>query len=407
MRIGLFTDYFLPAVGGVQTLVAAQHRLLTERGHDVTIVCASYGQRRDMRAAHVIHLPSAARLAFDQHRPYLPLPHHQRRLVAEIARRGGFDIVHGHTEFGLSMAARAVARACDAPYVVTMHTLMHRQLEDTFADPLLWSRRLVRLQRLMLRPGPDTYRPAEDATPAQHNVWRFMVRHANTADAVLVPSRHFAEKLADRGVRPPLHVVPNVTVTARDRPERTAAREPTIVWAGRLSAEKRVLPFLEALRTLPPTGWRAEVYGGGAQERECRAFLAAHPMPVRLFGARPHAEVLAALDRADIAAITSCGFDNHPMAVVEAVAAGLPILACDPDLSEGVTPENAVLTEPDPAAIGAGLGRLVRDAGLRAALAAGSRRLAADYTGERFAERLERVYREALAGRRTARSRSA
>ncbi|RCV51958.1 hypothetical protein DEF28_14205 [Marinitenerispora sediminis] len=405
VRIGLFTDYYLPAVGGVQTLVAAQHRLLAERGHGVTVVCASYGSGRDHRATDVIHLPSAARLEFDQHRPYLPLPHRQRRLVAEMARRGGVDIVHGHTEFGVSVAARAVARAFGAPYVVTMHTLMHRQMEDTFADPLAWSRRLLTFQRLMLRPGPDTYRPVGAATAAQHNVWRFMVRHANTADAVVVPSRHFAEKLAERGVRPPLHVVPNVTAAVRRRTAPPGDGEPTIVWVGRLSPEKRILPFLQALRTLPGAGWRAEVYGGGVQEEECRAFLAAHPMPgVRLLGARPHADVLAALERADIAVITSHGFDNHPMAVVEAVAAGLPILACDPDLSEGVTPDNAVLTAPDPAAIGAGLTRLVRDPGLRATLAAGSRRLAARYTGERFAERLEAVYREALAGRRTARS---
>ena len=59
-------------------------------------------------------------------------------------------------------------------------------------------------------------------------------------------------------------------------------------------------------------------------------------------------------------ASTSYDFDNQPMVLLEAHAAGTPVLLCDPDLTEVVPTEGTVLTAtPDSQSIAAAVRELM------------------------------------------------
>ena len=48
---------------------------------------------------------------------------------------------------------------------------------------------------------------------------------------------------------------------------------------------------------------------------------------------------------ADVFSLASYHFDNQPMTFLEASAAGLPIVYCDEQMTEGLTKKNAILTD--------------------------------------------------------------
>jgi glycosyltransferase involved in cell wall biosynthesis len=156
---------------------------------------------------------------------------------------------------------------------------------------------------------------------------------------VVSPSAHQAERLRAAGLDR-VAVVPN-TVTASGRPARPLDRVDgplRIIWIGRCEPEKRILPFVRALaaaqRELGRGRLHGVVVGDGSQLAEARQ--AAGDAEIDFLGRQDHDRVPELLARAHLVALTSYGFDNQPMTIVEAVAAGRGVLYCDPALSEGL-----------------------------------------------------------------------
>jgi glycosyltransferase involved in cell wall biosynthesis len=230
-------------------------------------------------------------------------------------------------------------------------------------------------------------------------MWRVMLAQARASAHVVVPSGHFARKLVDRGVRTPVTVLsnglePTVLDAVGPAVRRTlAADEPLrLVWVGRLSPEKRADVLVRAARDFP-AGVTVDVYGDGVGR--AAVARAAAGTSVTLHGAVPHDEVLAAMRHAHVLVSSSLDFDNQPMVMLEAVATGLPVLYCDPDLAEVVPADGGFPTPtPDARGIVAEVRRLRADPGLvaraSAAMVAGRSRV------EQQTERMVDVYEAAL-----------
>jgi glycosyltransferase involved in cell wall biosynthesis len=73
-------------------------------------------------------------------------------------------------------------------------------------------------------------------------------------------------------------------------------------------------------------------------------------------GAVPQHVVLSAMRDAHVLVSTSWDFDNQPMVLLEAVAAGLPVIVADPDLAEALPPDgHIVAASPDAEGLSAAL----------------------------------------------------
>ena len=109
---------------------------------------------------------------------------------------------------------------------------------------------------------------------------------------------------------------------------------PRFVWLGRMSPEKRLLPFLEAVAA---SGIDAEVeiIGGGAQLRAAQKLVAERrPAASVVFSGRlSYAETLARLSASDAVVQTSIGFETQGMTVFEAASLGTPSVVSDPDIA--------------------------------------------------------------------------
>ena len=95
----------------------------------------------------------------------------------------------------------------------------------------------------------------------------------------------------------------------------------------------------------------------------------------------------------------------HPLTVLEAMAAGLPVLGIrSPGIADTIEPEvNGLLSSEDQAAFAVKLARLLTDDELRARLAAGARATSEHYSIEATTQRHLELYEELLAARQPAR----
>jgi glycosyltransferase involved in cell wall biosynthesis len=225
-------------------------------------------------------------------------------------------------------------------------------------------------------------------------------RMANAYDPVqlfICPSRFLAGKIAAAGVFPDrLRVLSNFvaarTVAPKARPGGGA------VYVGRLSHEKGVDVLIEAMGRLG--GHRLDVVGSGPERGRLEALAAASaPGRVHFHGAVPKARVLELVRSAAVAVMPSRCHENQPMAVLEAFACAVPVVASQlGGLPELVQQDRYGQTVPadDPAALADALDRLLSDPERAFHIGQAARRQAErHFAPERHLEQLQQLYQSA------------
>ncbi len=319
----------LAETGGAQTYVAQLLPALAER-YDVVVAAHGHGPLED-----------AARAAGAR---FVPLRHVRRPIgprdlaglveLVRLFRRERPDLVHlNSSKVGaLGRIAAAIARV--PARVFTVHGWSFAPHEGAAA------RGYLALER--------TLAPL---------AWTICVSEGDRAKAPWLNGRAF--------------VIPNavdVRSIARATPN---GGPPTIVTVGRLVLPKSFWVLADALRLLPAGSFRALVVGDGPQAR----FLRGIP-GVELLGERD--DVPALLAQGDVFALSTLS-EGMPMSVLEAMAAGLPVVASAvggiPEVV--VDEETGLLVPPDDAgALATALGRLLSDPKLRRRLGEAGRRRA-------------------------------
>jgi glycosyltransferase involved in cell wall biosynthesis len=222
-------------------------------------------------------------------------------------------------------------------------------------------------------------------------------------DAVVAVSRPLADRLAGAGVsRDRLALVPNAWEESDVCLPRGAARQALSVdedrsligWAGRLSREKGADVFVEAMAHLIDLPAVASVMGDGPEAVALQRRATALGLGARVawHGAVPDA---ARLFRALDVFVLSSRTEGTPMVLLEAMAAGVPIVAARvggvPDM---LSDAEALLIPPqDPIALARAIRAVLVDrSGARVRAAAAQVRLARDFAPEPWLARYEAVY---------------
>jgi glycosyltransferase involved in cell wall biosynthesis len=228
-------------------------------------------------------------------------------------------------------------------------------------------------------------------------LWLDRIVRPLTTTFICVSERTLEEGLAARTcVESRAVVIPNaVDVEATPRAPLDG-EPPRVVSVGRLKAPKDFATLLEALAAID-VAFTCEIVGDGP-DRD--ALAGAAPAGIELLGERTDVpEQLAASD----VFVLSSRSEGMPISVLEAMAAGLPVVAS----SVGGVPEvvrdgetGIVVPPGDVGALAAALQRVLADAGLRQRFgAAGRARALAEFDLRPFGEAHRQVYDEALAAR--------
>jgi glycosyltransferase involved in cell wall biosynthesis len=177
-------------------------------------------------------------------------------------------------------------------------------------------------------------------------------------------------------------VVPSSPRRARDlvRAELTVREEPVIVQTSRLEPWKGQRLLLEALTRLPEIPWRLWLAGGHARPAEARfrdeleAFTRSHGLDERVTFLGERNDISDVLAAADIFCQPNIEREPYGISVVEAMSAGLPIVATKLGATaDGVGPEIGRCVDPDPMALSDALRELLTDREKRIRLGSAAR----------------------------------
>ncbi len=168
-------------------------------------------------------------------------------------------------------------------------------------------------------------------------------------------------------------------------PDGDGDRAVRLLTVGTLTPRKGHLDLVEALADLGGLDWRLDCVGSLVRDPHCaaavRRAIEAHRLGGRitLLGELPAADLDAAWRRADAFVLPSL-HEGYGMAFAEALVRGLPIVATRAGALPETVPADASLQVPpgDVGALRCTLRRLLGDAALRGALAAGARRAGAE-----------------------------
>jgi len=384
VRIGLFTNNYLPFCGGVTISVETLRCGLEARGHEVWVFAPRFPGVVD-DPARVVRVPSVPAGTYPEFALAIPWG----RGVARQARALALDVFHAHHPFLLGPAARRFARRAGRPLVFTYHTRYEK-----YAHYVPVTRTLVEAAALGLS-----------------------TRFAARADAVLAPSGLVRDQLRARGVTAPVAVVPTGVDLTRFRPgDRLAARrelglgadDPLLLYVGRLDREKSVdrvlLAFERIAGTLPSA--RLWLVGQGKESEALQRLAARSPAGARIYfaGVREHARLAAWYQAADCFLFAS-ETETQGLVLAEAAACGLPAVAVLAPGSDEVVRdgESGILTKGEAAALAEAAIGLLLDGERRAAMRVRARQLAeAEFDVERQLTRTLDVYAEAHARCRAA-----
>ena len=367
MKIAIFSDCYLDLTGGIVSSIDAQKAALEELGHEVWMLSTGYARtpeaRKKLAKKHILVVPSCRWLG----RGLTPIGRRpkviEKWLVREHPELKDFDVFYVHYEAGCSIAGLRLARKLGVPSV----QVMHGREDAGEASIVPWGLRTIVAVLLnwfhsWYLPHP-TKVPRDDylaRTVAATKMWELMVNHANAADLVITPSEHFGKKLRHYGVNQPMEVAQNGYPDAKFLPKVVVkSLKPgetlEIIWHSRLSGEKRIMAFLEALRQAQGD-YHMVVYGDGADFGRAKRYVAKHKLNVELKGNAKFEAVQKEIVKAHLDVLASYDFDDYPMTLVEAEACGVGVLICDPDMCEVVPEGGYVLAAgPEPRELAAAL----------------------------------------------------
>lgn len=334
-RIAVVSDYSLTTLGGAETAFYEQVRTLGQHFDVTAMSCAAprLTELGTQPGVTAIDVPVWFRVPVYG----LPVTRNTPELTdffVETFRTRGVQLVHIHSEFGIAAAAIMAAERLGLPVVHTIHTFFW-QTAWPIQRGLSWG--TPRYHAFVTRmPGSDL---VLDDKPGNSALRNMTVTLARRVDQIVSPSQHQAHALRAVGLGP-VTVIPNTLAAPPDAAPLTHVGRPLrVVWVGRFIAEKRVLPFIRAVRTaldaLPAGSLEVDLLGTGEQFRAAHRLAKGFPQ-INLHGRVPHSEIQERLARAHVSVLTSVGWDNQPMVVVESINALRGVIVCDPALQEGL-----------------------------------------------------------------------
>lgn len=393
-KIAMFTNNYLPFIGGVPISIERLRRGLVQLGHRVLIVAPCYHENID---GEVDTIRVASLLPLGRKREFRLANIFSLKLYRRVITFRP-DLVHAHHPFWLGGAGIFLARRLDIPVVYTYHT------------------RLEQYAHYVPLPGP-LFRNL-----VSHSLVR---RFANRCDGVVVPTESAEEYLRMIGVKRPIIVQPTgidynrfqeVSVEAIQllRSRLGLGDEKILISISRLSKEKNIDFMLGAVRGLArrcQVPFRFLIIGDGEERHHLQARINDEGLAnlVTLVGAVPPEEIPTYCRLSDIFLFASRS-ETQGMVILEAMAAGLPVVAVRSSGIDDIVQDevNGFKTPPDPARWCDRVAALLQDQSLYERLSKNAKRCARENSIEQFSTNIARFYGQVLASRakETARSQS-
>lgn len=316
MRIGIFTDTYLPDINGVVSSVELLRKKLEELGNDVFVICAHKGVKIKYEG-NIIHLPGIEIKKLYGYTLSSPIHY----LFIEEIKKLDLDIIHAETEFGVGLFANIVSANLDIPLVRTYHT--------TYED---YSHYLNILHSKTLDKG------------IKKGIIYLSKVYCNHCVKLISPSFKTAKMLKDYGVNSDINIIPtgielerfeeknvDMSLALKIRKDlKIKDDEKLLLFVGRIAKEKAIDKIINAFKKVKENNLKIKllIVGDGPSLDELKKLNKELGLEDYIYfaGKKPFNEVPIYYHGADgfISASTS---ETQGMTYIEALASGLIVLA--------------------------------------------------------------------------------
>ncbi len=385
MRIGIFTDTYLPDTNGVVTVVRLMERELRKAGHEVLVFAPAHPGFRD-EGPHILRFRSVRFVLYKGMRLAIP---YNRRAFGLLR---GLDIVHSQDPFSVGLVGYWASLRYGIPHVHTYHA-QYVEYRKYLPYPFRPSRRAVeRLTRIL----------------------------CNQCDAVIAPTVPIQEELLRYGVRVPVHVLPfGIDDELFDQPPAWDLRQAlglppqaeVLLYVGRLGWEKNVELVIRSFRHVAgrrPGAWLV-IIGDGPHRSALERLVRELGLTGRVafVGQLPWERLVDPYRQATLFLFGS-KTETQGLVVMEAMTAGLPVVAVN---AMGVADlvrsgETGILVEDSEHAFAEACLELLADGGRRRELGERARAWARAHSAQASAAQLIAIYEGLERGRSSPRPRA-
>lgn len=306
MKIGLFTDGYLPQINGVATSVEELQDSLSDRGHKVYIIAPNFPKYKD-KAPNVFRLKSFRLYKNPELRLSYMFPDRIFQKVLKI----DFDIIHGFSGGSIPSLGLALAKFKKVPYVFTYNTRLNHYTHYFLGGKVIRPKAVEKVVEL----------------------------YCNVCDHVIAPAEYVKEELIAFGVKKPITVIPNGVNTKvfksgnKDYLKNKLGlleKDKIVLYVGRLAKEKSIDFLLKSFALLNRPNTYFVLAGDGPERKNLENLakeLGINGKTIFL-GATPHYDLAKIYNGGDVFVFAS-STETQGLVVPEAMSCGLPVLTIE------------------------------------------------------------------------------
>ncbi len=375
MRIGMMADTYKPYISGITNYIALNKRYLEKAGHEVYIFTFGNLDYEDDET-RIIRSPGKALIDTGF---YMSLRY--SREAKKMLQR--MDIVHVHHPLLSGLLALRYCRPHKIPVIFTNHTRY-----DLYAQ---------------------AYMPLLPEIISDSLLKAYMPSYCNAVDRVVSPSPGMEKILRKLDVEAHVEVVPNGVEIARFRQAEALSRadfgfsddDILLIYAGRLAPEKNLSFLLAAFNGVAEALENVHLLllGSGPSTEKIKDEIEEleNGQNIHIIGRIDYNKMPGYLRMCD-AFVTASISEVHPLSVIEAMGAKLPVMGIhSPGVGDTVEDKkNGFLSTENLPAFTAKLTQLCVDKELREKMGENARETSALYSIQRTTEMMTDLYKNVI-----------
>lgn len=412
MRIGIFSDRYLPLSDGICTSIETFRVELEKLGHEVFVFAPKPSWRYQPPSKRIIFFAAVKGLFFED---YLTPFFYPPQAIKQIEKLN-LDVIHYQTPGPIGLLGVHYALKYNVPLITTYHTDLFEYVKH-YRSTLPGTMALSMMVPAITGGNMAEYRNALTSIKPERDIdkWhqRILARTItlvhNHCDLVITPSLKIEKQLLSWKTTAPIVTLPTgvdkLTTKNHDVAEIREkfgfkTNDKLIVFAGRMSTEKNIGVLLRAFNTIGRRDPHAKLVlagtGDDLQMYKDEAAKSLYSDRIIFTGWIDHEKMGGLYSAATLFAFPSLT-DTQSLVVNEAAWAGLPIIMVDPDVNEVVADnQTGFIARNSGRDIAAKALKILADQSLHDRMSKRAVELASEISASKQAAKLLRLYEETI-----------
>ena len=306
MRIGIFSDTYIPQVNGVSTSIEMLKKGLEKKGHKVYIVTVNPKGLKYKVEDNVLRIPGIPIGIFDYR-----LTSIYPALAIKKIKSWNLDVIHCQTEFGIGTFARIISKQFNIPLVHTYHTMYEDYIHYITKGHLKKTSKKV-VENLTLFYCDST--ATELIVPTKKTYDLFKNKYKVKRDVHIIPTGIEIEKYSKK------YSVDKINELKK---QLNIKDEFILIYVGRLGLEKSIDFLIENQKNI---NGKLLIIGDGPEKEKLEKLANKLKDKVIFTGKVPLKDIGLYYKLGNVF-VTASKTETQGLTVIEALAASLPVVA--------------------------------------------------------------------------------